>query len=133
VALGRTNGTGGVLRRALGRLAASREELDAVELRQECVARGATPVASVPDRMRGTFSGTVRAVTLQPVGGVPALEAELYDGSASVILVWLGRRQIAGIEPGCALTASGLIATHGDRRVVFNPRYELRPAARERV
>lgn len=120
-----------MLRRTLGRFVASRDELDAVELRQECVARGAAPVASVPDRVRATFSGTVRAVTLQPVGGVLSLEAELYDGSGSVTLVWLGRRQIGGIEPGCTITATGLVATHGNRRVVFNPRYELRPVARE--
>jgi hypothetical protein len=59
---------------------------------------------------------------------VPTLEAELYDGSGSVILVWLGRRQIAGIEPGRTLTARGRIAENQGRGVIYNPWYELSPA-----
>ena len=43
--------------------------------------------------------GTLRSVTLRPRAGVPALVAELYDGSGTVQVVWLGRRQIAG-HPG---------------------------------
>ena len=50
---------------------------------------------------------------------------ELYDGSGTVTLVWLGRREIAGISPGRQLRATGRITTNGGRRVIFNPRYEL--------
>jgi hypothetical protein len=65
-------------------------------------------------------------VTLRPRGGVPALEAELYDGSALITLVWLGRRRIAGIEPGRAIKVVGRVGVQHKVRVMFNPRYELK-------
>jgi hypothetical protein len=65
-------------------------------------------------------------VTLRPRGGAPALEAELYDGSDVIDLVWLGRRRIAGIEPGRLMRAEGLVSVQDGRKVMFNPRYELR-------
>jgi predicted thioesterase len=39
--------------------------------------------------------------------------------------VWLGRRHIAGIEPGRAITAKGRIAVRDGRKVLYNPYYEL--------
>ena len=41
----------------------------------------ATLIAEAPDRERVRLRGTLRTVTLRPRGGVPALEAELFDGS----------------------------------------------------
>ncbi|WP_226899902.1 OB-fold nucleic acid binding domain-containing protein [Nonomuraea sp. CA-141351] len=68
-------------------------------------------------------------MTLRPRGGAPALEAELYDGSDVIDLVWLGRRKIAGIEPGRTVKAEGLVSVQDGRKVMFNPRYELRPGS----
>jgi hypothetical protein len=82
-------------------------------------------------RDRVAVTGTLRTVTLRPRAGVPALVAELYDGSGSISLVWLGRRQIAGIEPGRRVTCFGRVAHDHDQPVIFNPRYELRPAGSE--
>jgi hypothetical protein len=42
-----------------------------------------------------------------------------------VTLVFLGRRSIAGIEPGRQLTARGRIAIRDGRKVIYNPYYEL--------
>jgi hypothetical protein len=58
---------------------------------------------------------------------VPALEAELYDGSGSVTLVWLGRRTLAGLAAGRQLRATGRLTTAEGRRLIYNPRYELVP------
>jgi hypothetical protein len=44
-------------------------------------------------------------------------------------LVWLGRRRIAGIEPGRLVRAEGLVSVQDGRKVMFNPRYELRGSA----
>ena len=41
-------------------------------------------------------------------------------------LVWLGRRKIAGIKPGASLVAHGRVSCQDGRRIIFNPRYELR-------
>jgi hypothetical protein len=37
----------------------------------------------------------------------------------------LGRREIAGLSPGRQLRATGRITSTDNRRVIFNPRYEL--------
>ena len=71
-------------------------------------------------------SGSLRTVTLRPRGGVPALEAELFDGSGAITLIWLGRRQITGIGPGRQLEVEGRIGVQDGVRVMYNPRYELR-------
>lgn len=107
---------------------ASRAEIEADEERvQSARSAGCTPVADVRNRVRVSVSGVLRSVTLRPREGVPALEAELYDGSGSLDLVWLGRREIHGVEPGRRLRAEGLVCVVDGRRTVFNPRYELAP------
>lgn len=60
---------------------------------------------------------------------MPALEAELYDGSGSISVVWLGRRHIAGVEPGRRIRVHGMVTESEGNRAVFNPRYELVPRA----
>jgi len=79
------------------------------------------------DRAPVRLRGTLRTVTLRPRGGVPALEAELYDGTGSITVIWLGRRRIGGIQPGRSLQVSGRIGLHDGVRIMFNPRYELMP------
>lgn len=117
----------GRFRRMLNRLTSSPEELQAEELRKDAVQAGCTQIAEVKDREVVTVAGTLRTVTLRPRAGVPALEAELFDGSGALDVVWLGRRSILGIEPGRRLIATGRISQARGRRVLFNPRYELRP------
>ena len=109
-------------------LAASQAEIEADEERADQVrAVGCTPVDQLPVRSRARVSGVVRSVTFRPREGVPAVEAELYDGSGTLVLVWLGRREIAGVVPGRRLKAEGLVCMVDGRRTVFNPGYELRP------
>ena len=84
-------------------------------------------IADAPDRVRVRLEGHLRTVTLRPRGGVPALEAELSDGTGSLIIVWLGRRRIVGVEPGRDLVVEGRIGVAHGARTIFNPRYELLP------
>lgn len=101
--------------------------LRADELLESVEELGATRVSACGSRSRVSVAGTLRSVTLCPRAGTPALEAELWDGSGAVILVWLGRRQIAGIEPGRRLLARGRLATFDGRCLIFNPTYDLLP------
>lgn len=84
-------------------------------------------IAEAPDRRPCTVHGSLRTITLRPRGGVPALEAELDDGTAVLTVIWLGRRQIAGISPGCQLRVTGRIGILDGTRTMYNPRYELLP------
>lgn len=115
----------GRLRRALKNLSASSDELEAAELQRACLRQGWTPIAAAKEREFVTLYGTIKTVSLAPRAGTPTLEAAMYDGSGTVTIVWLGRRKIAGIKPGTALTISGRLSGDPDSRVMFNPRYEL--------
>ena len=115
----------GRLRQSLSRWASS-ADMEARELKEGAAKAGCCPIVDAYDRQRVELQGSLRTVTLRPRGGVPALEAELYDGSALITLVWLGRRRIAGIEPGRQIWVVGRIGVQDKLRVMFNPRYELR-------
>ena len=115
------------LRRTLSRWADS-EDQHARDLRAtHAGAAGETCIADAPDRQRVRVRGTVKTVTLRPRGGVPALEAELDDGTGVLLVVWLGRRRISGIAPGRSLEIQGRIGQHDGQRIMYNPRYELMP------
>lgn len=113
----------GLISRTLERL--SSENQEAGELQQDAARAGCSLIANQPNRSVVTIHGVLRSVTLRPVDGVTALEAELYDGSACVTLVWLGRRKIEGMTVGRQLTAYGRIGLRSGDRVIYNPRYEL--------
>jgi hypothetical protein len=115
------------LRQALSRWAAPQHAVHAEQEQVRAVAMGGLPITDLSHRQRATVCGTLRSVTLRPRAGVPALEAELYDGSGSIRLVWLGRRQIAGIEPGRRLRVSGMVTDAEGEMAIFNPGYELVP------
>lgn len=115
----------GRLRRAVQALAREDDVVEANDLQRECASHGATAVNDCQNRQQVVVMGTVRSLTLRPRAGTPTLEVDLYDGSGTVTLVWLGRRELAGIMPGRRMRATGRITTSGGRRVIFNPRYEL--------
>ena len=98
------------------------------ELQRKVREEGAVPIQNCEDRQRVQLTGTVSTVTITPRGGHPALEVELRDGSGAVTLVWLGRRQIPGIDPGRTLKVWGRISCHEGTRLIYNPRYELMEA-----
>ena len=106
---------------------ASQEHAEATELRKDTEKAGLVMIRDAPDRRRVVVQGTLKTVTLRPRGGVPALEAELYDGSGSISVVWLGRRRIGGISPGRAIRVEGRIGVQDGVRITYNHRYDLRP------
>ena len=106
---------------------ANQERAEARELRKDTEKAGLVTISEAPDRRKVIVGGTLKTVTLRPRGGVPALEAELYDGSGSINVVWLGRRRIGGIVPGRAIRVEGRIGVQDGARMMYNPRYDLRP------
>jgi amino acid transporter len=118
-------------------LTAGRDALHAAELRAEIAQHRhmgtgrTTPIAESEHGERVYLAGALRAVTLRPYGPSLTMEADLWDGTGSVTLVWLGRRSIPGVEPGRRIVVHGRLTVRQGRRVVFNPTYELRPAGRD--
>lgn len=105
-----------------------KHDLLADDLLKRATDLGATPVGDCVGGCRVTVSGVLRSVSLRPRARVPAVEAELYDGSGTITIVWLGRRRIEGVEPGRRLRATGRITGHEGSPKMFNPNYELGPA-----
>lgn len=116
-------------RSTLGRLAKrllrTSDELDSVELAAESSELGRQHIGDLVPRTLANVRGEVRAVTLRPSDEVPALDAELWDGTDVLHLVWLGRRSIPGIGPGVKLEATGRVTRHRDLLTMFNPSYEI--------
>ena len=102
-------------------------ELEDEELQADAERVGATPICDLPNRERVDVCGVVRSVTLRPRADVPALVVEIYDGSRPLHLVWLGRREIAGIVPGVQLRAQGRVSFYRGIPTMFNPFYEIVP------
>ncbi|MCK9878065.1 OB-fold nucleic acid binding domain-containing protein [Frankia sp. AgPm24] len=115
--------------RKLHRLTAGVNELDAEDLQAAAAAAGAAPVSRCRDRDEICVAGTIQAVTVRAGSGAPNLEVDLYDGSGTVTLVFLGRRNIPGLRAGAPVKASGRVTLSDDRPTIFNPRYELLPVS----
>lgn len=117
------------LRQAISRWA-SPDRDEARELQRNARDAGCSTLAEAPLRQVVTVQGTLRTVTLRPRGGVPALEAELYDGTGTITVLWLGRRRIAGIFPGRNVVVTGRIGEAEGVRIMYNPRYDLQAVTR---
>ena len=118
----------GRFRRAVARLTADDDELASRELQGAAAEAGATAVTRCTRGEPVCVAGSLRSVTLRPRAGVPTLEAELYDGTGSITLIWLGRRRIGGIECGRSLIARGRMTEHDGRPTIYNAAYELKPS-----
>jgi len=116
----------GALRRLTERLTRSSHDIEAAQLRRESSdLLGVVHIGEARLRTKVTVCGEVRSVTLRPREETPALDVEVWDGTDSLHLVWLGRRRIAGIVPGIKIQATGRITTRRKVMTMFNPAYEI--------
>ena len=90
-----------------------------------------TPIGRVQWRQRVRIAGRVNSVRTQPRAGNANLECVLTDGTGKILLVFQGRRQIAGIEPGARLVVEGMVGDWARRQAILNPSYELVQATPE--
>ena len=88
---------------------------------------GCSAIGSLHNRERARVAGRIRSVTVQPWGSVPTLECDLTDDHESMTVAFLGRRQIAGIEPGSRIVVDGTVGMRRGRLMMINPDYELLP------
>jgi amino acid transporter len=87
---------------------------------------GMDPISGLQWRTRVRVAGRVKSIRVQPLASVPTLECVLVDGSGeAIILVFLGRRSIAGLHSGTLLRAEGMVGKHKGKLAMINPAYEL--------
>ena len=116
---------GGAFRRMLRRLTSDVEVLDADDLSEGVQLSGAHRAVECASGQEVTMLGRLRSVEFCPHDAEASLEAELFDGTDGVTLIWLGRRRIPGIEPGRTMRVRGRIAVRDGRKVLYNPYYEI--------
>jgi RecG-like helicase len=103
-------------------------ELDKQKLRTFCTnLTGVTPIGDCQPRQEITVAGEISSMRIVPRAGSPSLEATVSDGTGMLVVVWTGRRRIAGISPGRRLLLSGRGTDQGGRGriLLMNPNYEL--------
>jgi hypothetical protein len=89
---------------------------------------GVTPAGALQPRTIARVRGRVHHVEVSPADRPATFVARLVDDSGALDCVFMGRRGIAGIEPGAMLEVEGRITASEDVPVIYNPRYELLPA-----
>ena len=95
------------IRTLLQRLSTPVEALDAEQLRAFCAERGQVSIRDIAPRTEVTVVGEISSVRVVPRSGSPWLEATMSDGDESLVVMWTGRRSIAGITPGKRLAVKG--------------------------
>jgi hypothetical protein len=100
---------------------ASKIEQHAQSLHEGDRAHESSRVSELADREVATIVGTIRS----PSSGVKSLEAEIEDGTGTVVVSWLGRRSIAGVTPGADIEVRGLMSRDSKGWRTFNPTYRL--------
>jgi len=85
---------------------------------------GVTPIGSVTWKQQVTIEGRVKIVQVGTTAG-KSLEAQVFDDTGGLRLLFFGRTQIPGISPGTLLRATGRIGEYKGHLALANPRYEL--------
>ena len=83
------------------------------------------PIGDVRWRDVCRVTGTVRSLRVQPWANVASLEAVVVDDTGGLVLVFLGRRAIAGLDLGRKVTAAGRVGEHRGYLAILNPWFEL--------
>jgi amino acid transporter len=84
-----------------------------------------TPIGEVRWRDQVRVKGTVKSVRVAPQRDVPTFECVVDDGTGTMLAVFLGRRELAGVRVGSRMEVSGTVGVHQNRLAFLNPSYRL--------
>ena len=116
----------GFVRRLTRRLTEDPERRDVEELTDEAATTGAQRAIDCKRGQEVTMVGTLRSVEMNAKGCAGGVRAELFDGTDTVLLVWLGQRRIPGIESGRTLRVRGRLGKlENGSKAIYNPHYEI--------
>jgi len=88
---------------------------------------GVIPIAAVKWKQRVTIEGRIKIVQVGTAAG-KSLEAQVFDDTGGIRLLFFGRTRIPGIEPGAMVRVSGTVGEYKGHLALANPRYELLPS-----
>ena len=82
------------------------------------------PIAAVRWKQRVTIEGRIKIVQVGTTAG-KSLEAQVFDSTGGMRLLFFGRTRIPGIEPGSKVRVTGTVGEYKGHLALANPRYEL--------
>lgn len=85
----------------------------------------AVPIGQVAWRTWVRVRGRIRSIRVQPWAEVGSLECTVVDETGGLLLIFLGRRRIAGVELGRHVVAEGMVGEHRGYLAILNPIVEL--------
>jgi RecG-like helicase len=88
---------------------------------------GSTSIIDATWRKRVTITGKVRSLRVAPLHDAPTLELVLVDATGTISVVFLGRRNLAGVDVGSRMIVDGTVGIHQARLAIMNPSYQLLP------
>lgn len=105
------------------------DELRALNLRQWVgTLEGVTPIIDVQARQRARSAGVIQNIRIDPREGSGSIEATIIDGTGDMVVKWLGRSSMQGVQLGMGLIVEGVAGIGTDGHVQFlNPEYDLVP------
>ena len=116
----------GYLRRLTRRLTEAPEQLDVEEFTDDAANAGASKAIDCQRGQEVTMVGLLRSVECNGKGCAGGVKAELFDGTDTVMLVWLGQRRLPGIESGRTLKVHGRVGKlDNGSKAIYNPHYEI--------
>ena len=83
------------------------------------------PISNATWRRRAHVRGNVTAIRTAPSGGAPKVDVEIWDSTGGIILQFLGRREIAGLDVGSTICAEGMVGETEGSLTILNPSYEI--------
>ncbi len=86
---------------------------------------GAVAISDTEWRQRAKVAGRIKSVRVQTGTAASNLECTLADESGTLLLVFQGRPNIPGIEPGARLVVEGMVGSWEHSMAMLNPDYEL--------
>jgi amino acid transporter len=85
---------------------------------------GTSSIGSLASGQRVTIQGHIKVVQVGTTAG-KSLEAQVFDGTGGIRLLFFGRTHIPGISPGAVIRATGRVGEYKGHLALANPRYEL--------
>jgi hypothetical protein len=84
-----------------------------------------SPIGEARWRANARVHGFIRSMRVQPWADVASLECIVVDETGGILLVFLGRRKVAGIELGREVIAEGMVGQSRGYLAILSPDLEL--------
>lgn len=86
-----------------------------------------TVIADLRLQSKAAVEGMIRSAGTVTLGSGTAYHFTLVDGSGELDVLFVGRPDVAGLQPSTRIIAEGTVGSYGGKLALWNPRYEIEP------